>query len=368
MVRLAFTLLVLLHAGIHLLGFSKAMGWASPLEASISRPVGALWAGTALLFVGAAVLFALDVRAFWLLAAPAVVLSQTLIIFAWDEARYGTVANVVISIGALLALFASSPSSFPKVYQREVERRLSRKSVAEPVGSDDLSHLPPPVRQYLQVAGVVGRPRVRNFRARLRGEIRPSLEAGFIPFQAEQHNFYDPPARLFLIRSARFGLPFDALHLYLGNAATMQVKLASLFQVVDARGPEMNQSETVTLFNDMCVLAPATLIDRAIVWREIDARTAQGTFTNAGNTVSARLHFNDAGELTNFVSEDRYLSSDGKTYTKLRWSTPLGNYRDFAGARLASRGGASWRLSSGEFVYARMDIEDVEYNVERAPP
>jgi hypothetical protein len=130
----------------------------------------------------------------------------------------------------------------------------------------------------------------------------------------------------------------------------------------------MNQSETVTLFNDMCVLAPATLIDRAIVWREIDARTAQGTFTNAGNTVSARLHFNDAGELTNFVSEDRYLSSDGKTYTKLRWSTPLGNYRDFAGARLASRGGASWRLPSGEFVYARMDIEDVEYNVERAPP
>ena len=28
----------------------------------------------------------------------------------------------------------------------------------------------------------------------------------------------------------------------------------------------MNQGETVTMFNDMCVMAPATLIHRAIEW------------------------------------------------------------------------------------------------------
>jgi hypothetical protein len=148
--------------------------------------------------------------------------------------------------------------------------------------------------------------------------------------------------------------------------ATIQVEVASLLSVVDARGPEMNQSETVTLFNDMCVLAPATLIEPNVAFREIDAGTVQGTFTNAGNTVSAVLSFNDAGELVNFVSDDRYLSSDGKTYTKHRWSTPIRNYRAFAAARLASRGEASWSLPSGEFVYARIEIEGVEYNVEPA--
>ena len=35
---------------------------------------------------------------------------------------------------------------------------------------------------------------------------------------------------------------------------------ASLFGVVDARGTEMNQGETVTFFNDVCVLAPGTLV------------------------------------------------------------------------------------------------------------
>jgi hypothetical protein len=58
-----------------------------------------------------------------------------------------------------------------------------------------------------------------------------------------------------------FGLPVDGLHLYAEPEASMQIKIAHLLQVVDAKGPEMNQSETVTMFNDMCLLAPATLID-----------------------------------------------------------------------------------------------------------
>jgi len=33
-----------------------------------------------------------------------------------------------------------------------------------------------------------------------------------------------------------------------------------LLTVVDAHGAEMNKSETVTLLNDMFILAPATLI------------------------------------------------------------------------------------------------------------
>lgn len=363
MLRFAFALLTLVHGLIHLLGLTKSMGWASPLQASISRPVGALWALSALLFSTAAILIGLQARAFWLPALAALVLSQTLIVAAWSEAKFGTLGNLLVLLGVVLGLAASGTASFAQVYRREVEQRLPRAPAHAIVRAEDLSHLPPAVRRYLEVAGVVGRERVRNFRARLSGEIRPSVESRFMPFRAEQHNFYEPHARLFFLQSSKLGVPVDALHLYLGNTATMQVKVASLFSVVDARGQEMNQGETVTLFNDMCVFAPATLIDPSIEFREIDARTAQGTFTNSGTTVSAVLSFNDAGELVNFVSDDRYLSSDGKTYTKLRWSTPLRNYRAFSGARLASRGEASWRLQSGEFVYARLEIEDVEYNV-----
>ena len=80
----------------------------------------------------------------------------------------------------------------------------------------------------------------------------------------------------------------------------MRVKAAGLVSVVDVSGNEMDQGETVTMFNDMCVMAPATLIDPSIVWEPVDASTARATFTNAGHAIRAELSFNEAGELTNF--------------------------------------------------------------------
>ena len=126
----------------------------------------------------------------------------------------------------------------------------------------------------------------------------------------------------------------------------------------------MNEGETVTMFNDMCVLAPATLIDAAIQWEPIDDRSARATFTNAGHTIRAELSFNQAGELTNFWSEDRYqTSADGKTTTKLRWSTPLRAYRQFGPVRLASGGEARWHDANGNFEYIELTIDDVRYNL-----
>jgi hypothetical protein len=96
------------------------------------------------------------------------------------------------------------------------------------------------------------------------------------------------------------------------------------------------------LFNDMCFLAPGALIDENIEWEAIDSTTAKATFTNQGNTIKATLYFNDKGELVNFSSEDRAESADGKTFTHYRWTTPLSNYRNFDGRKLASYGEAIW--------------------------
>jgi hypothetical protein len=227
----------------------------------------------------------------------------------------------------------------------------------------DLDRLPPVVRRYLEVTGAVGRPRVANLRATFRGQIKRSPTSSWLPFRAEQHNFYDERARLFLMDASLFGILFTALHVFTGTTATMKVRVALLVDVVDARGPEMDQSETVTLFNDMCVLAPATLIDQNIRWEALDERSVRAFFTHGKRTISATLSFNIRGELTNFVSEDRYQSVDGKTYTRYPWSTPLRDYQDFGGARLAQHGDAVWRMPSGDLVYVQFELIDIQYNV-----
>jgi hypothetical protein len=210
--------------------------------------------------------------------------------------------------------------------------------------------------------GAVGRPKVHNLRAVFSGDMKRTTKANWMEIRSQQYDFFDDPARFFFINSRLFGIPFDGLHIYSGNGATMQIRVASLFQVVDAKGEKMNRSETVTFFNDMCLLAPSTLIDKNIRWETVDSVSVKATFTNRENTVSATLHFNDLGELTNFISDDRFQSGDGKTYVPHRWSTPIEDYREFDGRRVGAYGEAVWHMPEGDFTYARFRLKEIDYN------
>jgi hypothetical protein len=233
-----------------------------------------------------------------------------------------------------------------------------------PVSEADLAHLPEVVQRYLRTAGVVGQPRVWNFRVRMHGRIRSGPTARWMPFTSEQFNFIDEPSRFFYMNASMMLIPVQGYHRCAGPSATMLVKAAALVPVAQASGPEMDRAETVTLFNDMCLLAPATLIDRGIVWEAADARTARAAFTHAGQTIRAELVFNDAGELTNFWSDDRrQLGADGTTMTPARWSTPIGRYRAFGAHRLGSQGEGRWHEADEEYAYIELEIDDVRYNV-----
>jgi hypothetical protein len=201
-------------------------------------------------------------------------------------------------------------------------------------------------------------------RAGSHGRIRSGLQARWMPFKAEQDNVIDPPARFFYLNSSMFLMPVQGYHRSIGADASMRVEAAALFPVVNASGPEMTSAETVTMLNDMCIMAPGSLIERAIQWEPVNSRMVTAAFTNAGHTVRADLTFNDAGELTNFVSNDRYQTSDeGATARRMPWSTPMGAYRSFGTFRLPGTGEGRWHDASGEYPYIELTIDDVAYNV-----
>ena len=85
------------------------------------------------------------------------------------------------------------------------------------------------------------------------------------------------------------GLPVTVLHVYDHGKATMRGKLLSLVTVVSASGPVMDRAETVTLFNDLVVFAPAAIVDAPIRWTAVDDQHALGTLTYGDETVTARL-------------------------------------------------------------------------------
>ena len=363
-----FAVVLILHGLIHLMGFAKAFGFAElpQLTQPISRSFGVLWLIAGLLFLAATASLFLWPRWWWVLGACGLVVSMLVIVPFWTDARFGALANLLVLVAVIFGFLAQGPTSLRAAYDRDVDRALARVVEAKPITDEDVLHLPDPVQRYLHATGVIRHPRVYNFRARMHGRIRNSRDAPWIPLAAEQYNFIDHPARLFYLTGSMFLIPVQGYHRYVGPAATMRIKAAALVPVVDVSGAEMNQGETVTMFNDICVMAPAALIDPAIVWEPVDAFTARARFTNAGHTIVAELSFNEAGELTNFRSDDRYQTSpDGKSVKRVRWSTPLGHYRSFGDVRLTSGGEARWHEPEGEYAYIELTIDSVKYNVRK---
>ncbi len=143
----------------------------------------------------------------------------------------------------------------------------------------------------------------------------------------------------------------------------MRLKLLGAIDMVDARGEVMDRSETVTLINDMCILAPATLLGPGIAWRALETHKAEAQFTHGRQTITAALIFGDDGLLRDFISDDRSrLAADGKSATERRFSTPVRDYRKYGSFLLSSHGEARWHPPEGDFAYGEFDLIDVAYN------
>ena len=253
--------------------------------------------------------------------------------------------------------------------QARYDRVVAAEFAAQPVGPaapplslEDLTGLPAPVRRYVQRSGAIGKPRPQNMRFAFDADMYRG--PGQAPMHATsiQYTFFDRPARIFLMKARMFGLPVRALHVYRQEQATFTVRVASLVDMVDLRGAEISAAETVTVLNDLCLMAPGALADPRLAWSPIDDRTAAVTFTNGPHRVGATLVFNERDELVDFWSDDRPESSSGR-FVPSRWSTPVDEYRDVGGSHLIHRGRAVYARPDGPFTYGSFTLRSIEYDV-----
>lgn len=380
-VRVALGCVVVAHGLVHLLGAVAAWSPASVPTLAVPRATGVAWLAVAAVTVVAGVGLAAGRARWWRAGAVAVAGSVALVATAWPDAAAGLVPDAVLlaavlhgwwcghaasprgryrtAVAALTGSPADSPagaSAPPTPTAPTTSPRTTRQRTTTPVTDADVDALPPLVARWLRRTGAVGLPRVGVVRTTVEGRLRGGPDEPWMPFTGEQTNTFDAdPVRLFLLDATRGGLPVDVLHVLRDGHATMAAHVLGVVPVMRGSGPDLDRSEVVTVLDDLCLLAPAALVDAPVTWQDVDAHRVRATYRTRTQQVDAVLTFDDAGDLREVASDDRgRASADGRTSTPTHWSTPVdGVAVDTCGRRVVT-GRARWHGPGAPFTYAEM--------------
>lgn len=357
-----------LHGIIHFSGFLKAWGLA-PVSGMNNPPgvsttglhlLGALWLAAGLLFLAAVVSAVASREWWWMPASAGLVVSQLLIIFYWQDAKWGTVANI-IALAAVIIGFASW--NFNRTVASEVSNLIQNEATAtsEIVTEDMLKPLPPPVQRWLHRSGVVGKEKAYFVRLKQKGLMRMKPEdEKWAEARAEQYFSINHPAFIWQVNMKMMSfMPVEGRDKSVDGKAEIDIRLFSLFSVVNQSDEKIAQGAMQRWLSEICWF-PSAALSPYITWEELDGHSAKATIRYKEVSGSVVFHFNNEGDLAG-CSADRFMGG-GKDANLEKWVVRTTRHGVLDGIRIPVSAEATWKLKSGDFTWYKLEITELEYN------
>ena len=361
MLRYIFAFILLIHGLIHLLGFTKAFKLArvDQLSLPISKFAGLWWLLACILILVTLVAFSLQKEAWWMIGLAAILVSQTLIFAAWQDANFGTIANVLILI---VCIIAYGSWSFNRLVEVE-KASFQTLEIKEPqiISAGMITHLPQAVQIWMERSHVIGKKQIQRVRLKQTGEMRTTPDGKWMQVTAEQFFTVNEPGFLWVANVT--AAPF--LHLagrdkYQHGKGHMLIKLLSLIPVADAKGSETDQG-TLLRFLSEIIWFPTAVVSDYISWEEIDTHSAKATMHYGEISASGIFRFNDSGDVIGFEAERYYDRKEGATLENWLIDIDEERFESFDGIRIPVKASVTWKLDAGDFTWYKLEISEVVY-------
>ncbi|QSE99057.1 DUF6920 family protein [Fulvivirga lutea] len=354
--------LIIIHGLIHLMGFLKAFNLAKidTLNSFISKPVGITWFIVCLLFILTAVLYLTDYDVWWGLAIVAIILSQVLIISVWKEAKFGTLANLLILTPAIIAC---ATFYFNKMVANE-RALIIAQSQTHTISDRKISDLPPVVQLWLTKSGVTNTriPNQVNVIQSLQMKLDESQE-NWVPAKATQLFTPTAPAFNWQVKlKPNLFMPIVGRDEYFEGKGGMLIKLLGMYPIVDvADNKRINEAALQRYLAEICWF-PQAALSEFITWRAIDSHSAEATIHHFGTIATGIFQFDDTGNFRAFKTMRYKGVEEGDE--KVEWTVSAVEHQTINDIKVPTKLEAEWNLPTGKWKWLKLQVDSVSYTFE----
>lgn len=247
-----------------------------------------------------------------------------------------------------------------------VNKTLKEKSILykdnEVFKETDFEATPSAIQKYIANAGYIGTKKMNSLHMEYldvdfkQGKNGPRLKIDYI-----QNNYVKEPARMALILSSMFGIPFQGYDYYSDGVGGMKGVIAKLLTLFDQKGLEMDVACLVTFLAES-MFFPSVLLQDYISLEEINDHQVKATITFREQKASGIFTFNEKYEMTSFTTKDRAVVNTDGTTENVPWTAACDRYVTGAdGIKRPTTFKAIWNYSDGDFIYFDGQISRIDY-------
>ena len=361
--KITIIIIIIFHGIIHLLGFLKAFHFAqiNQLSSNITKPLGIIWLIAFIIFTLTLFQFILKSELWWLTAFLAIIISQTLIIISWHDAKFGTIPNLIILI---VAIIAYGNWNFNRTTSYEITNLFSRniKVVNSHITQNDITKLPPPVQKWLSSTGIIGKDKISFVRLKQKTMMKLKPEQkDWSEGTAFQYYTIQNPAFIWEVNmKMKTFIDIVGRDSFINGKGKMLIKLFSLINVVNEDGYKIDTGALQRFLGEI-VWFPSAALSPYIKWETIDSLSARATMSYQGTEGSGIFYFNKIGDFVKF-SALRYMGNEENSERK-EWIVTANKIQEVNGVRIPIKMEATWKLNSYSWTWLKLEIEDIQYNV-----
>jgi hypothetical protein len=299
----------------------------------------------------------------WIPGIVFVLISQILLLQSWQDAKFGTIPNLIVLIVCIIA-FAGWK------FNRDAEADITRVTTlvetteqnlpAQPVSEEMVADLPQSVRQWLSASGAMDKPPIQSLMLKQSGLMKTSPDqSSWSETEAVQNVNTVAPSFVWTVDMKMMPLVYvRGKDLYEEGEGQMLIKLYSLVDVVNESGEKISRGALQRYLSEM-VWYPGAALREYVEWTAIDSTTARASMNWGGLTEEVTFHFAEDG-LVQGVSANRFMGG-GADARRWPWRVDVLQSKELGGYTIPVDVEVSWELEEGTFTWYRFDVTDIRY-------